>query len=466
LRISSGGKTEVVSALDRLRFLSVLWLTKAVFRLLRLLGRNATQLPGRVAIALCPAFLARLGKPTRIVAVTGTNGKTTTANMITDALRLLGCHVTSNSAGSNLNYGVASALLRDATLTGRAKNDYGVFEIDEISVAKVLGSLDADVLVITNLFRDSIYRNAHPAYIAALLEAALPHDTTLVLNADDVLVSELGKLVSKRVFFSVARLPDEQDSEPNLVIDARTCPVCDAQLVFDFRRYHHIGRVHCPVCGYHSPDADYLVTSISDAQLSVKMGNENVFYPLAESSLTNVYNQVSAVAALSEFGVSQADLVRAFAHVQVSSARLEAVEVAGKRIVTRAAKGLNPVAVSRAFADVAATPGRKAVIACLDDVFDATSSTENISWLYDTDFELLADEGVSQVIIGGKRHLDYRLRLLLAGVPAERIATVPTPGATADVVDLDGCDTVFVLNDVYTLEPARTTVARLRERLA
>jgi UDP-N-acetylmuramyl tripeptide synthase len=429
-------------------------------------GRNATQLPGRIAITLCPDFLTRIGKPRHIIAVTGTNGKTTTANMITDALAALGRQVTSNSTGSNLNHGVASALLRDATLLGTSHKDCGVFEVDELSLGKVLKFLGPDVSVVTNLFRDSIYRNAHPGYVAALMDAALPSNTTLVLNADDVLVSGLGSQESKRVFFSVAPLPGEHDSEPNLVIDARTCPVCNAELVFDFRRYHHIGRVHCPACGYHSPDADYLATGFSGAELNVTTPQGPTSYPLTDANVTNIYNQVASIAALSEFGVSQADLATAFASVQVSSSRLEATVVADKHIITRAAKGLNPVAVTRSFADVATAPGRKALIACLDDAFDAADSTENISWLYDTDFELLANESITQVIIGGGRHLDYGLRLRLAGVPTERIATRALPEATADLVDLSACDTIFVLHDVYTQQLAHSIVARLRERLA
>ena len=50
--------------------------------LIRLLGRGGTDLPGRVALKLCPDLLRELAKTVTVVIVTGTNGKTTTSRMI------------------------------------------------------------------------------------------------------------------------------------------------------------------------------------------------------------------------------------------------------------------------------------------------------------------------------------------------------------------------------------------------
>ena len=87
-----------------------------------LIGKNATYLPGLIALKLDKNFLCGLQKPETLICVTGTNGKTTTSNMITDILRDNGYSVTNNGFGSNVQAGVATALLADATLTGKPKN--------------------------------------------------------------------------------------------------------------------------------------------------------------------------------------------------------------------------------------------------------------------------------------------------------------------------------------------------------
>ena len=60
-----------------------------------------------------------------------------------------------------------------------------------------------------NLTRDSIKRNAHPAYIAWILSSALPESTSLVLNADDLIASSIGAQANPRTHFSVDALPTD-----------------------------------------------------------------------------------------------------------------------------------------------------------------------------------------------------------------------------------------------------------------
>ena len=96
--------------MGRIRYLIALWASKTVYLLLRLLKRNATMYPGYIALKICPDYLARTKKSPNVLCVTGTNGKTTTTNMVADILSQSGMKVVSNRYGSNINTGVATAL--------------------------------------------------------------------------------------------------------------------------------------------------------------------------------------------------------------------------------------------------------------------------------------------------------------------------------------------------------------------
>ena len=63
--------------MNKIRFYLALYAAKGAQLAMKLLGRNATFLPGKIAIRLCPHFLRYLNPPKTVVAVTGTNGKTT-----------------------------------------------------------------------------------------------------------------------------------------------------------------------------------------------------------------------------------------------------------------------------------------------------------------------------------------------------------------------------------------------------
>lgn len=116
-----------------LRFFIALYASKLVQLLLKLMGRNASYFPGEVAFKLCPDFLGRIDKPETIIGVTGTNGKTTCCNLIISTLQSLGYDVLNNKFGSNVAAGVASSLISGSSLSGKAKKNIAVFEIDERS---------------------------------------------------------------------------------------------------------------------------------------------------------------------------------------------------------------------------------------------------------------------------------------------------------------------------------------------
>ena len=93
---------------------------------LKLLKRTASYTPGYLALKIYPDFLGSLKMPEKVICVTGTNGKTTTSNLLADTLRECGFTVTNNSAGSNVQAGVATALLADSTIWGNPKKQIAV----------------------------------------------------------------------------------------------------------------------------------------------------------------------------------------------------------------------------------------------------------------------------------------------------------------------------------------------------
>ncbi len=129
------------------------WGLKNVFR------RPAANFPGKAALYVDPQAIAhasnRLSKGS--IVVVGTNGKTTVTNLLADVLEAAGERVTCNRTGANLGSGVATALLH------AKQADWGVFESDELWLAKMLPQLQATYVVLLNLFRDQLDRMGRSA---------------------------------------------------------------------------------------------------------------------------------------------------------------------------------------------------------------------------------------------------------------------------------------------------------------
>lgn len=449
-----------------LKFYLAHWTGKLIRFGMRILRRNATYLPGRMALRIDPDYLKHVEKPGTVICVSGTNGKTTVANMIGDQLELAGKSIMHNRFGSNTRDGIASSFLSYADLGGRINKDYAVLEIDERSAVHIFGRLMPDFLLMTNLFRDSYARNAHADYIFEILQRSLPDSVRLVLNADDLISARL-KPQNPRVYYSLPLLEGEEEDRHSRIRDLVNCPRCHHELEADFIRYNHIGRYHCPACGFRSPEAKYTVkTADLNARYAVLSdGLHEAEFKLSTSNIVDLYNVLSATALLCELGFSLAELARQSEKVTVVKSRFHDQEVGGKRVFTMLAKACNPIASSRTFDFVRKEKGKKCVILANSEMKHGYHNSENTAWLYDNDFSYLDDDDIVQVICCGKRYLDFALCLSLAGVDEDKITLEENFARVPSAIRYDLADTICILKDLDTDSLAEEMAQEVKERL-
>lgn len=435
----------------KIRFYIALWLAKAARLAMVILGRNATYLPGKIAVKLCPDFLAHLKAPNTVIAVTGTNGKTTVSNLLSTLLAYHGYKVTNNSLGSNVQAGVVSALLADASLLGKSKKDIAVLEVDERSSLLIYPYMKPDYLICNNLMRDSLKRNAHTEFIQYIINRALPESTKLILNADDLICSGLGSDSQTRVFFGLDVNKPEVSQAP-FVQDIVYCPKCGSPLEAEYIRYNHIGRFHCTGCDYGSPAPDFVVTelNVANGTFSVRHKDTTQTYKLPNDNIVNVYNACGVVALLSQLGLSSEAIAESFESLEIVKSRFDRVTTGDLTITMQSAKGQNPIACARSFHYVASCPGdKKCLFMLIDDKGDSIGNSESTCWLYDCDYSYLADESIGQIIFSGPRCKDQYLRAVLAGVDPDKIIQWPSFTGGAHLIDADVCKDIYILYDVY-----------------
>lgn len=427
---------------------------------MHMLKRNATNLPGETALMICPNMLSYFKMPETVIVVTGTNGKTTVTNLIGSVLKKSGREIMTNALGGNVDTGICSLLIEQAKMDGSLKKNTLLLEMDERSAKRILPYVQPDYLVCTNLQRDSMKRNAHVEFIFQMVNGNIPKKTKLILNADDLVSNQLAP-ENERVHFGVAPLEGRPPVTDSLVRDLRCCPKCGRELEYDYLHYNHIGKAHCPACGFKSPDADYLVTA-ADKQLEIRHGDGTERYPIVQSRMTDIFNTAAAVALLRTLGLSEEEIGEHLKHTEIVKSRYEIIRSHGKEVHISLAKGQNPIAVSGVFDFTRKEPGKKAVILILEDAFDRTTTSENIAWLYETDFEFLKDDSIVKILVGGDREKDFLVRLLLAGVDRDKIITSRDCGSLVPQLEWDSFDKLMVLYDMYNTKELR----QIREQLA
>ena len=433
-------------------------LAKAVRSASRRTGRGGTTAPGRLLLRLDPHALERLGRRLEhgSMLVSATNGKTTTASMLAGILERAGEHVVRNRAGSNMHWGVATALL-DA---GRERDELGLFEVDEAWLPAVSQALDPRAFLLSNLFRDQLDRYGELELIAdrwAGLTSARDGRSLFVLNADDPLVADLGRERTGVTYFGVE---DDSLALPELqhAADSKHCRNCGHAYVYEAVYLGHLGRYRCPNCGRARPPADVVAERValhgmrgSDVTLRTPVGTIEVRLPLP--GLYNVYNAIAAAAAALALG---AGLEHVRAGLEATAAvfgRVETIPVAGRDVSILLVK--NPAGANEVLRTLTLEDGSLDLWLALND---RIADGRDVSWIWDADFELLAGR-VRRATCSGTRAEEMALRLKYAGIDAQ-IEVDRDLGRSLDAAIAAGGDRpLFALPTYTALLDLRTLLA-------
>jgi lipid II isoglutaminyl synthase (glutamine-hydrolysing) len=385
----------------------------------RRLGRTGgTTAPGRLLLRLSPRALGRMAKDLDdgSLLISATNGKTTTAAMIAACLERDGRPVVHNRAGSNMAWGVATALL-DA---GRVRGQLGLFEVDEAWLPAVAEQVEPRLLLLSNLFRDQLDRYGELELLAdrwAELVERLDGRARFVLNADDPLVADLGRERGGVTYFGVE---DDSQALPGMqhAADSKHCRNCGTAYAYDAVYLGHMGRYRCPNCGRERPQPQVAATRVeldgmtgSRVELRTPEGTLDVALPLP--GLYNVYNAVAATATALELGVAAATVKEALEGFAGAFGRVETIPVDGRPVSILLVK--NPAGANEVLRTLTLEDGRLDLWLALND---RTADGRDVSWIWDADYEVLAGR-VRRATCSGTRAEEMALRLKYAGIDAE-----------------------------------------------
>ena len=303
-----------------MKFITIL-LCKILAFVGKMIGKGSS-LPGKFALKLCPDILTRLQLPENIIAITGSNGKTSTVEMVAGILHDAGKKVIYNKEGSNQIEGVTTLLLKSASFSGKVKGDVVLLESDERYARHTFKQIKPTIFVITNLYRDQMTRNAHPFHIYNIVKQAvdLIPNAKLVLNADDPIVRNFGYGRENVEYFGMARNGLSTAQTDAVYNDCHYCPRCKAPMHYDFFHYAHLGSYHCTACDYSRPDTAYTVDNM-DLEAGHILINGNPI-SLDFASKYNVYNLCAAFASARILGVSDEIITRRLNDFVMKNGRL------------------------------------------------------------------------------------------------------------------------------------------------
>lgn len=381
-------------------------------------GRSATALPGNIALKIEPDMLKIINERCKKkVVVTGTNGKTTTNNLIFHILEGNFKNILSNLKGANMPQGVASTFLENF----KDEYDWGIFEVDEGSFKKIIEDIKPDYIVITNFFRDQLDRYGEiENTVSMVYETIKSLNTTLILNADDPLVSKFKDLNKNNIFYGIKK--NKFSSREEKVVETRHCPSCNSYIDYNYFNYGQLGQYYCKKCGFQNPFYDYYVENINYKDnkycFDINAAKETFKNTCFEyEGIYNIYNCCAAFTFSFEVGIEPSKIIHRMENFDYKLGRMEEIRFKNKTIKITLVK--NPIGLTEVIKSISHDKRRKSILFILND---NPADGQDISWIWDAGLSKFKGiNNLKTIHCSGKRAEDIALRIEYAHIPAELI---------------------------------------------
>jgi UDP-N-acetylmuramyl tripeptide synthase len=406
--------------MKKLLIILAILLGKIAIWLSHLLGKQGSNFPGQVARRIYPSILRELAANINeeIIVITGTNGKTTSTNMMAAIIKEKGYSLVHNQAGANMMAGITAAFVNASDLSGRQRFDYALLETDEANVPLLLQELTPKVLLITNFFRDQLDRYGELDYTINLIKDSVRNtDIELVLNADDPLVVHFQNETGLHCWY-FGFDNTEYDSFGSMESrEGRYCVFCGSELQYERYHYAQLGRFSCPACGSHNPKPNFCGHDLQmNPRISFKVNNIDIKSPY--QGFYNAYNILAAVSVSKLLGIQDDTIQRAIAAYQPRAGRMEEFFINGKRVVIILVK--NPTGLNQTLSAIVSDKEAKDIFFALND---NAADGRDISWIWDAEMEIInsPEAQIATIVASGLRSGDLALRVKYSGFDTDAI---------------------------------------------
>lgn len=440
-----------------MRKLLAIWAAKISAVAGKLIGKKSSSSPGVIALKICPDLISRLSKNIAhgVIVTCGTNGKTTTNNLLNTALLKCGYTTVCNNLGANMVGGIATAFALAADLKGGLKADWAVLEVDEASARRVFAHIKPNYIVITNLFRDQLDRYGEIDITVNLLNEAIDmaDNVKLILNGDDPLTAQFGVGRDAKYFgISEKVLPQIDETK-----EGQFCVKCGHEMKYNYFHYSQLGDYYCESCGNKRPAIDFDATNVNLSGSMKFTVNGSVNIDVNYRGFYNIYNILAVYSALSVMGINTDGFNAMLADYKPQIGRMELIDL-GKPVILNLAK--NPAGFNQAIQTVMLDKRKKDIIVAINDL---ANDGRDVSWLWDVDFDKLSDENLNTLITTGIRLYDISLRFKYADVKVDYI-TKNMKQAINRCLSTDS-EVCYVLVNYTALYPTQTTMLEIKKEI-
>ena len=440
---------------DRMKLLSIVCAKVLIF-IGHIFGRGSA-IPGKVALKIDKNILSKLKYPKMVICVTGSSGKGSTCNLIVDIARKQGKSVVFNDKGSNLVTGVLTSLLGASNLRGELKQDILVTEVDERYTKLLFKYLKPNYVVITNITRDQPPRHGHFEIVYEEIKKAITKDMHLVLNADDPFSQKfILDLKNKYTLFGISSNDYVYLDNKFENLNITHCPKCNHKLLYNYYHCETLGDYYCESCDFKRKKPVMEVTRLDYDKSFVIVNNEYKFN-IPFNTLFEVYNSLAAFTICSLIKLNLDDACNTISNMDPNLKIFNKYTINDRIVYVLNNKAENATTFNQSLLFVKRNKELKTLIIGWREI-SRRYNFDDLSWLYDIEFELLNNDEIDKIVCIGPQAYDIATRLKYADIDEEHIVVIPLIDEACKFIKSKTKGNIYGILNFDMVEPFNTNM--------
>lgn len=423
-----------------------LLICKISSKILKLLGRGS-NFPGVLALKLNKNIGKYFKMPEVVIAVTGSAGKGSTSSIIAETLRKEGKEVIHNKFGSNMLPGILSLLIENSKLDGTINGDVLVVEVDERYTKAVFDIVKPKYVVITNICRDQPPRHGNVDLVFDKIKEALNDDMHLVINGDDPYLQKFSIETNNKItYFGLCRNFHSYNINKFRSLNMCYCPICNKKLKYSFYHIEALGDYSCK-CGFTRPKIDYISKINLDKKYMIINDKDKI--NIKFNVLYYAYNIVAAYAICSLLNINGENISKHISEMENNKKLNNEYKYKKRKVFVLNNKNENSTTFNQSVLFAFQHRYKRTIIVGWKEI-SRRYEHNDMSWLYDVQFELLNDEYTDKVICVGRDKYDIAVRMKLAGFKHNQIMVYDNLEEAEDMIkNKSSGDIIAILNFDY-----------------
>ena len=282
------------------------------------------------------------------------------------------------------------------------------------------------------------------------IKEALTDKMHLILNADDPYLQKFAiNSKNKITYYGISKNKYSYKLQKFRNVNMWYCPICNNKLKYSFYHIESLGDYSCS-SHFKRPDIDYLANLDLDKMSMVINCKYNI--DIKFNVIYYAYNILAAFTTCSLLKMNKDNISNYISEMENNKKLNDTYMYKNRRVYVMNNKNENSTTFNQSVLFTMQKRNKRTIVIGWKEI-SRRYEHNDMSWLYDIEFEILNDEYTDKIICVGRDKYDIATRMKLAGFKHNQIMIYDNLKDAEDMIKKESTGDIFAILNFDYVEP-------------